>query len=97
MVRNQFGVFIDLDLDPHSSNFVKPDSHAINADPYHCNNVKTPCIESYGTVLTVPTYLADKLVDGPEYILGQGNDLPSLLHRCGRYEYRFLLGTKKQG
>ena len=30
---NQFGDFIDLDTDPHSSNFVDP--HTNNADPHH--------------------------------------------------------------
>ena len=42
----------------------------------------------------VPTYLADKLVNGPEYILSQGNDFPSLLHCGGRYEHWLLLVQK---
>ena len=34
MGLNQFGDFIDLDPDPHSSNFADPDPHTINADPH---------------------------------------------------------------
>ena len=29
------GDFIVLGPDPHSSNFLDPDPHTINADPYH--------------------------------------------------------------
>ena len=32
---NQMVDFIDLDPDPHSSKFVDPDPHTINADPHH--------------------------------------------------------------
>ena len=28
------------DLDPHSSNFVDPDTHAINADPHHYSQLR---------------------------------------------------------
>ena len=35
MGLNQFGDFIDLDPDPHASNFVDPDPHTINADSHH--------------------------------------------------------------
>ena len=36
MFWDQFGDFIDLDPDPHSSNYVDPDPHTINVDPHHC-------------------------------------------------------------
>ena len=37
---NQFGDFIDLDPDPHSSNFVDPNPQTIKPDPHHW--FKTP-------------------------------------------------------
>ena len=33
MIWNQFGDLIDLDPDPHPSNFVDPNPYTINADP----------------------------------------------------------------
>ena len=48
MVRNRFGdiIVLDPDLD-HSSNFVDPDPHTINADPHHWLQVFRPIIVNW--------------------------------------------------
>ena len=35
MIRNHFCGIIVMDPDQHTSNFVYPDPHTMNADPYH--------------------------------------------------------------